>query len=157
MTEQLPDANGGTTQGTGDGVLVTRPAAAESRSVQIAIGGGSSITVQSMAIGDTIYHRKSSDPTWTASPGRSALANLDRAFEVKLAGEEMTPQGKAWHISGRNIAGNPFEIWIREKDGYPLKYTSHHADDATAETMVFDGYNTGQTVSPPPPAQVVQG
>ncbi len=157
MTEQLPNTNGGTTQATGDGVLVVRPASAESQSVQIDIGGGSSITVQSMAIGDTIYHKKSTDATWTASPGRSALANLDRALEVKLTGEEITPQGKAWHISGRDVFGNPFEIWIREKDNYPLKYTSHHADDATADTMLFDRYNTGQTISPPPPSQVVSG
>lgn len=157
MTEQLPDGNGGTLQGTGDGLLVVKPAVAESQSVQIDIGGGSSITVQSVAIGGTIYHRNSTDPTWTASPGRSALANLDRVFDVKLMGEEITPQGKAWHISGRDVSGNPFEIWIREKDNYPLKYTSHHAGDATADTMLFDRYDTGQTISPPPPAQVVSG
>ncbi len=44
MTEQLPDGKGGTVQGTGDGFFVTKPAA-ESQSVQIPIGGGSSITV----------------------------------------------------------------------------------------------------------------
>ena len=157
MTEQLPDGNGGTMQGTGDGILVVRPAAAESQSVQIDIGGGGSITLQSMAIGNTIYHRKSTEPTWTASPGRSALANLDRALDVKRMGEETTAQGKAWHISGRDVFGNPFEIWIREKDNYPLKYTSHHAGDATADTIVFDRYDTGQAISPPPPAQVVSG
>jgi len=157
MTEQLPDGKGGTVQGAGEGLLVTKPAAAESQSVQIPIGGSGSITVLSMAIGNTIYHRKSTDPTWTSSPGRSALASLDRALEVKLIGEETTAQGKAWHITGRDVFGNPFEIWISEKDNYPLKYTSHHTDDATADTMLFDSYNTGQTISPPPPAQVVSG
>jgi hypothetical protein len=157
ITEQLPNGSGGTTQATGDGVLVVRPVAAESQSVQIDIGGGTSITVQSMAIGNTIYHKKSTDATWTASPGRSAPANLDRALEVKLVGEEITPQGKASHISGRDVFGNPFEIWIREKDNYPLKYMSHNANDATADMMLFDRYNTGQTISPPPPAQVVSG
>ena len=157
MTEQLPDGRGGTSQGTGDGVLVLRPVAAESQSVQIDIGGGSSITVQSIAIGDTIYHKKSTDPTWTASPGRSALANLDRALDVKLIGDEITPQGKTSHISGRDIAGNPFEIWIRDKDGYPIKYASHHTDNATADTILFDRYNSGQTINAPPPAQVVSG
>jgi hypothetical protein len=156
MTEQLPDGSGGTVQGIGDGLFVTKPPA-ESQSVQIDIGGGSSIIVQSMAIGNTIYHKKSTDATWTASPGRSALANLDRSYELKLTGDETTPQGRAWHLSGTDILGNPFEIWIREKDGYPLKYTSHHAGDATAVTTLFDRYNTGQTISAPPPAQVVQG
>ena len=157
ITEQLPDGSGGTSHGTGDGVLVLHPAPAQSQSVQIGIGAGTTITVQSIGIGNTIYHRRTTDPVWTASPGQSELTNLDQAYELKLVGEELTPQGRAWRVSGTTRSGNAFEIWIRQKDNYPLKYASHRTDDSTAETVMFDLYNTGQTISPPPPAQVVQG
>ena len=50
---------------------------------------------------------------------------------------------------------NPFDAWIRESDGYPLKYVI--AQQGNTLTLTFDKYNTGAAIAPPPASQVVQG
>ena len=155
LTEQLPDGAGGTMQGMGDGLLVLKPTPAERQSVQIS-ALGVSVTLESIAIGRTVFHRKSTDANWTASPGDSSLTYLDRAHDATIVGQEMTPRGKAWHLSGTDLKYYPFEIWIRVADGYPLKYRSRRTDGPSTITAVFDRFNTGQTITEPPPSQVVQ-
>lgn len=153
LTEELPNGSGGTVEGTGEGVWVVKPPPAERYSVTLSALG---VTFENIAVGDFIYYRKSTDQTWTLQRARSPLANLDYASNLTLVAEEQTAQGKAWHLSGNDITLSPFEIWIREKDSYPIKYTSNNPK-AGSDLIVFDRYNTGESVLPPPASQVGQG
>ena len=73
-----------------------------------------------------------------------------------MVGEEQTAQGKAWHLSGTDLTASPFQIWIREKDGYPIKYTRNDPKSGS-DVIVLDRYNTGQSVLQPPASEVVSG
>ena len=57
-------------------------------------------------------------------------------------------------VDAKDDSGNPFEAWIRESDGYPLKYAS--TMQGSTFTAIFDRFNTGQTVSAPPASDVQQ-
>ncbi len=50
--------------------------------------------------------------------------------------------------------GNPFEAWVRESDGYPLKYASTMQGSVFIATL--DRFNTGQTVTAPPASDIQQ-
>lgn len=147
--EQLPDG----TRGTGEGLVVFRPLPAERYTVTIADLG---LTFETIFVGDAMYYRKTTDQAYKQARARSDLGNLSSAYDLAMKGEEQTPQGKAWHLSGTNIYDDPFEIWIREKDGYPIKYSTH-GDKIGSEDLNFDRYNTGQSILPPAASQLVQG
>jgi hypothetical protein len=63
------------------------------------------------------------------------------------------PQGKAWHASATDKDGNAFDAYIRESDGYPIKYVETQTGGQNI-TLTFDHYNTGATIMPPPAAQI---
>ena len=58
-------------------------------------------------------------------------------------------------VSGKDKDGNQFDGWIRESDGYPVKYEI--TQQGNALTLNFDKYNTGESITAPPASQVVQG
>src|SRR6202171_1117509 len=80
--------------------------------------------------------------TWGLGPN-----SFVGASDVKDIGEETLAPGKAWHVSAKDKDGNPFDAWIRESDGYPLKYVI--TQQGNTLTLTFDKYNTGQTIAPP--------
>lgn len=94
---------------------------------------------------------------WTATTTSSGLgpASFTGASEFKYVGEENLSNGKAWHASAKDKDGNQFDGWIRESDGYPLKYEITQGSNALK--LTFDKYNTGETIKAPPASQVVQG
>jgi hypothetical protein len=94
---------------------------------------------------------------WVARASTSALGpnSFAGASDFKYVGEETLPQGKAWHASAKDKDGNPFDGWIRESDGYPLKYVI--TQQGNMLTLSFDKYNTGVAIVPPPTSQVVKG
>jgi hypothetical protein len=107
--------------------------------------------------GGTFSSRAATDAQWTSIDGPWNLASMGHALEPTLVGEENTAQGKAWHVIAKTSGGDPFDFWVREKDSYPLKYSTHQANGAGTYTLVFDRYNTGETLSAPPPSQVKPG
>src|SRR6202521_829095 len=94
---------------------------------------------------------------WVPRASTSGLGpnSFAGASNFKYVGEETLPQGKAWHASAKDKDGNPFDAWIRESDGYPLKYVI--TQQGNTLTLTFDKYNTGQAIAPPPASQVVKG
>ena len=91
------------------------------------------------------------DPTGGIGPNVFAGAGGQ-----KYIGEETLPQGKCWHASAKDSAGNAFEAYIRKSDGYPIKYVeTQGATDSI--TLTFDKYDTGVAITPPPAAQVTPG
>jgi hypothetical protein len=67
--------------------------------------------------------------------------------DSKLVGEEDPGQGKAWHVKAAGSDGKPFEAWVRESDGYPVKVVM--GDPDSNFTLSFDRFNTGQSVAAP--------
>jgi len=94
---------------------------------------------------------------WVARPSATALGptSFTGAADFKYVAEESLPQGKAWHASAKDKDGNPFDGWIRESDGYPIRYVI--TQQGNTLTLTFDKYNTGEKIAPPPASQVVKG
>lgn len=130
---------------TGDGVILLKPKSASDIRLQGSLGA-IPIAIESLSVDGKDYQRTGSEK-WTVSEGKSSVAWSD-AKDASLIGEESLPEGKAWHVKGTGSDGKPFELWVRESDGYPLKASASIGENGTM-TMVFDKFNTGAKVSAP--------
>jgi hypothetical protein len=142
---------------TGDGVLDYKAPGAGRFKFQTTVAG-QQISFEDRSINGTDYtFTVPGNGKWTSKATTSGLGpnSFVGASGFKYVGEESLPNGKAWHAKALDKDGNPFDAWIRESDGYPLKYTVTQQDNAL--TLTFDKYNTGETVSVPPASQVVAG
>jgi len=94
---------------------------------------------------------------WTAKTTSSGLGrdSFSGASDFVYVGEENLPTGKSWHAKAKDKDGNQFDGWIRENDGYPVKYEI--TQQGNALVLNFDKYNTGESITAPPASQVVQG
>ncbi len=136
---------------TGDGVIVIRPHQASKFTMQTTIQGVPLKFVE-IIVGGNEYDLTPDNPRWTQRPASSSNPASFSGTKARLLGEVTLPTGKAWHVSAIDANGNPFEAWIRERDGYPLKYVSD--SQSTAFTATFDQFNTGATVSAPPASDI---
>ena len=139
---------------TGDGIVVVKPQQA-SRFTMLTTIAGQSLKFETIIIGGKEYDLSPDNPRWTVKPSTSSSnPSSFKGTEAAYLGEETLAQGKAWHVKAKDDSGNPFEAWIRESDGYPLKYAS--TMQGTTFTATFDRFNTGQTVSAPPASDIQQ-
>jgi hypothetical protein len=119
---------------------------------------GQQVSFEDISVGGTDYSMTiPGSGKWVARASSTALGpnSFAGASAFKYVGEQTLPQGKAWHASAKDKDGNPFDAWIRESDGYPLKYVI--AQQGNSLTLTFDKYNTGVAIAPPPASQVVKG
>jgi len=139
---------------TGDGIVVVKPQQA-SRFTMLTTIAGQSLKFETIIIAGKEYDLSPDNPRWTVKPSTSSSnPSSFKGTEAAYLGEETLAQGKAWHVKAKDDSGNPFEAWIRESDGYPLKYAS--TMQGTTFTATFDRFNTGQTVSAPPASDIQQ-
>ena len=136
---------------TGDGIIVIKPQPASKFTMNTTVQGQALRFVEIIA-GGKEYDLAPDNPRWTQRPATTSNPGSFKGTQAKLLGEETLNAGKAWHVSAFDENGNPFEAWIRESDGYPLKYMS--SAQGTSFTAVFDRFNTGQTVTPPPASDI---
>jgi hypothetical protein len=136
----------------GDGTMVLKPKYALSIRMQGSLGA-IPIAIQQIQVDGKFYSRAGNEK-WTESDARTKLGgNGSTAKDPKLVGEENLSQGKSWHIHATDSDSNqPFDAWIRESDGYLVKYSS--SSDTGTLSYDFDKYNTGASVSAPPPAEI---
>ena len=142
---------------TGDGELQYRSPAAGRFKFQTSVAG-QQITFEQISINGTDYALSTpGNGKWTAKASTSGIVpdSFAGASAFKYIGEETLPQGKTWHVKAQDKDGNPFDGWVRESDGYPVKYTVSQQQNTIA--LTFDQYNTGATITAPPTSQVVQG
>ncbi len=151
--------NGATVTVSGDGQLNYKPQQA-GRFKFITTVGGQVVSFEQISVGGTDYGLQTPGATkWlskadaTGGIGPQVFAG---ASAQKYIGEEVLPQGKAWHASAKDSGGNPFDAYIRESDGYPIKYVETQGTGDSI-TLTFDKYNNGTLVTPPPAAQVTPG
>jgi hypothetical protein len=141
--------NGATrTAGTGEGVMVLKPKRALQLNVQVDTGTFlGRVGFDLIQIDGKQYSRIGSQD-WTSSDN-AATANTSSNPAPKYVAEEEVSGQKAWHITWKEAA-TTYDEWVRESDGYLVKYRST-ADGGTIFEMAFDKYNTGASVKAPPP------
>jgi hypothetical protein len=133
---------------TGDGIIVVKPQQA-SRFSMLTTVSGQSLKFEEILIGGKEYDLSPDNPRWTVkSSSNASNPSSFKGTNAAYLGEETLAQGKAWHVKATDANGTPFEAWVRESDGYPLKYAS--TMQGSTFTATFDSFNTGQTVTAPP-------
>jgi hypothetical protein len=147
--------NGVTVQLIGDGALVYKPKPAGRFKFTTTVGG-QPLTIEEISVDGTNYGLTPASTKWQAQ--KSATGGIDPdafsgASEQKYIGEETLPQGKVWHASAKDRDGNAFDAYIRESDGYPIKYVETQTGGQNI-TLTFDRYNTGETITAPPADQI---
>lgn len=152
-------SNGQSVKVTGDGSMDYKPAPA-GRFKLITTVNGRQVSFEQISVGGTDYALKGpgtnkwvsrADPKGGVGPSIFAGASAQ-----KYLGEEDLAQGKVWHASARDSAGTPFDAYIRESDGYPVKYVETQ-NSGDSLTLTFDKYNTGDAITAPPASQVTAG
>jgi len=149
--------NGATVGVTGDGALLYKSPGAGRFKFQTTVAG-LQVSFEDVSINGTDYTLTiPGNGKWVAKASTSGLgpSSFTGTSAFKYVGEENLGGGKAWHASAKDKDGNPFDGWIRESDGYPLKYVI--TQQGNSLTLTFDKYNTGVTIAPPPASQVVKG
>jgi hypothetical protein len=139
---------------TGEGIIVIKPQQASRFAMQTTIAG-QPLKFEEIIIGGKEYDLAPDNPRWTVKPStNSSNPSSFKGKDATYLGEETLALGKAWHVKARDDNGNPFEAWVRESDGYPLKYAS--TMEGSTFTATFDRFNTGQTVTAPPASDIQQ-
>jgi len=137
----------------GDGALVYKSPGAGRFKFETMVAG-QKVSYQDISINGIDYtFVVPGNGKWTKTAG-SGLGpdSFTGASDFKYVGEENLPNGKAWHAKANDKDGNQFDGWIRESDGYPLKYEI--TQQGNALVLSFDKYNTGETIAAPPATQV---
>lgn len=147
-------ASGGTAfDATGDGLIVIKPQQASQFTLETTISG-QPLKFEVIIVGGKEYDLSPDNPRWTEKPSSSSGPVPVGGKNATLLGEETLKLGKAWHVKATDENGDPFEAWVRESDGYPLKYTV--TSQGTSFVALFDRFNTGQTISAPPSSDIQQ-
>jgi outer membrane lipoprotein-sorting protein len=139
----------------GDGELVYQSPGAGRFKFQTLVAG-QTVTFDEISIGGSDYTMTvPGNGKWVSKASTSPLGpdSFRGASDFKYVGEENLPAGKSWHAKAKDKDGNSFDGWIRESDGYPLKYTL--TQQSNALTLSFDRFNTGVRISAPPASEVV--
>jgi len=157
VTGKITDGSGTIVQLAGDGALVYKPKLEGRFKFQTTVGG-QTVIIQEISLEGTNYGLTPASPKWVATKSASGIdpSAFAGATEQKYIGEETLPQGKAWHASAKDKDGNAFDAYIRESDGYPIKYVETQTGGQNI-TLAFDKYNTGETITAPPPDQIQAG
>jgi hypothetical protein len=149
--------NGSTVGLNGDGALLYKSPGAGRFKFQTMVAG-QQVSFEDISVNGTDYTLTvPGNSKWVAKASTSGLGpnSFTGVSTFKYVGEESLPAGKAWHASANDKDGNPFDAWIRESDGYPLKYVI--TQQGNSLTLTFDKYNTGVAITAPPASQVVKG
>jgi hypothetical protein len=149
--------NGATVGLNGDGALLYKSPGAGRFKFQTTVAG-QQVSFEDISLNGTDYTLTvPGNDKWVAKASTSGLGpnSFTGTSAFKYVGEESLTGGKAWHASANDKDGNPFDAWIRESDGYPLKYVI--TQQGNSLTLTFDKYNTGEAIAAPPASQVVKG
>jgi hypothetical protein len=148
---------------TGDGLIVEKPQRASRIHYQGSLGQ-IPLAIDQIEIADRQYSRTGTDK-WTESPAKDQSTNPESwsaASDPQIMGEETLPLGKAWRMRATHNGGQAFDAWIRQSDGYPLKYSGDFSARGTATStdrsgslaVEFDRFNTGSKIAAPPASEI---
>jgi hypothetical protein len=156
VTGKITD-NGATVELVGEGALTYKPKLAGRFQFTTKVAG-QTVTIKEISVDGMNYGLTPASPKWQATKSPSGIDPnaFAGATDQKYVGEETLPQGKAWHATAKDKDGNAFDAYIRESDGYPIKYVETQSGGQNI-TLTFDKYNTGETITAPTADQVQQG
>lgn len=129
----------------GDGVVTFRPKAAMSLRLQTQLGALPA-QVDVIQVDGATYQRVGSDK-WTKSSGTAPNPSWQGATKPQLTAVESLGSGRAWHLKAVR-SGGPYDLWVRQSDGYPLRVTTATSGGAVF-TFNFDAFNRGSVVQVP--------
>jgi hypothetical protein len=114
-----------------------------------------------VVIGSTVYQRGTTMSEWRLSSIGSAdttsLAYINPASwltssQERFLGESSINGSATWVVEATDAIGREFRIWIREADGYPLRYTTSYVN-VKGRTYYINAlylrFNTDVSISPP--------
>jgi outer membrane lipoprotein-sorting protein len=137
---------------SGDGVIVIKPQQASHFAMTTTIAG-QNLRWEVIIVNGKEYDLSPDNPRWTVrDSGGTSNPSSFKGTDATLVGEETLPLGKAWHVKAKDPSGNPIEAWIRERDGYPLKYV--YLGQGSTFSATFDRFDTGQTINAPPASDI---
>jgi hypothetical protein len=153
VTGKITD-NGVTLQLVGDGALVYKPKPAGRFKFQTDVGG-QTVTIEEISVNGINYGLTPAAPKWSATQSTTGIdpSAFSGASAQKYLGEETLSQTKVWHAAAKDRDGNAFDAYIRESDGYPVKYVETQTGGQNI-TLTFDRYNSGETVTAPAADQI---
>jgi hypothetical protein len=130
----------------GEGVVVFRPRLALSLHLQTR-SAGVPAELHVLQVGGATYQRAGADERWTRTVASPPDPTWSNATDPQLVGQERLAGDVAWHL--RALRGDlPVEMWVRQRDGFPLRLTATSRSGSTF-TFAFDRFNTGAGVSAP--------
>jgi hypothetical protein len=144
----------------GDGMVTFQPLSAYSLRLH-----GTPFAVEFLSVGGKSYHRIEA-AKWT--PSQTSIIDVSTwsaAKDVTYIGAEKLSGAETWHVKAKNSQGDDFEVWIRQDDGYPLRYSVRtcapvrdceppSGPGRNTYVMTFDRFNQGSTVTPPHNADI---
>jgi hypothetical protein len=131
------------TNGSGDGVFVLKGKTGIKLNIQIS-AGLLNVGVDLIAVGGKEYERIGTG-AWSVTPDTASPGSASHGTP-SYVGESQIGTDKAWHIRS-NQSGTTYDEWVRESDGYLLKYAWQ--SDTGLFTMDFDQYNIGADIAAP--------
>jgi len=150
--------NGETLQG--DGTVIFKPRTAMSLSLRTRVGSLPG-ELDVLLVDGVTYQRAAVDQKWQRSSAPPPDPTWTGATEPRLVGEDAVGGDLAWHLRATR-RGSPVEMWVRERDGFPLQVVTRNGA-GTVFRFVYDRFNTATTVAAPlapeikPPARMLSG
>lgn len=130
----------------GDGTIVFKPRTAMSLRLRTGTGPLAG-QMDVLEVNGVTYQRADADQKWARSPVPVPDPTWAAASDQRLVGQETVAGDRAWHLVATR-SGSPVELWVRERDGYPLQVITRSAGGTTYR-FAFDQFNTGDRVAAP--------
>jgi hypothetical protein len=134
----------------GDGLVVFTPRVEMSLHLQAQLGALPA-ALDILQVDGVTYQRVGMDQ-WTRSTASPPNPTWSDAADVRLVGEEQLAGNSVWHVAAKRT-GAPFDLWGRQRDGYPLRITTTNTAGSTY-TFEFDRFNVESQLVPPQPVDV---
>jgi len=153
----------GTVYQTVSGTVQMQPVHGLSQTSSVVPGKGGVQLGETREVGGVVYNQVFpgwSHPRWMSNPAYSGAVWANPIYfdgwgasgGFRVEGQEGSAVDRAWRLvsqaGGTLKPGATIRLWIRQRDGYPLKYRLDFTQATT--TIVFDRINSGARVSPPP-------
>ena len=139
----------------GEGLMVFGRKPAMAARVVLRLAGEEQIVEQVAA--DGILYSRIGSAAWSEDLD-VRINQPDRwrqARAIAMLPPEPLPLGDAWHVAAVSPHGHRFEAWVRQRDGYPLRF----AVRATDSLLVIDyhDFDHGAAITGQPQAEIRTG
>jgi hypothetical protein len=135
----------------GEGLVVFRPRTAMSLHLQTQ-SGALPAQLDVLQVGGATYQRAGADEKWARSTTSPPDPGWQNVTDPRLMGQDRLAGVPAWHLRASR-GTDPVDMWVRQRDGYPLRLVTTNSAGATF-SFVFNRFNSGDHVAAPPSAEL---